>query len=462
MPTARLSVRFLLRSTLVLIVGLTILALLASLAPTQKVAACGGPPPRPLRVLYLESDRIVVAHVGETIPLSVSFEYTASGNYRKYAMKTTLHVTSTIKGEGDHYTINVYHDRWVWSDPESQEGQSEQHDFSEYKSDDTLLVFLQLCKDGEGYRVSDTTYAIKKLSDDDLKTYIQRINELAEIMQPEQPDNGRLVEWLVRCAEEPATRWEGAFELANSNSAMYDRDESEASEEQSQESGETAAEETPNVDGSDAATVEASVPVTTNDSDGAIEMTAEEMNATGDNVEQAVDMTEVVEHPLEEKIAAKSFMLNNSEFVKLLTVEQKNRLAEALFKTKVIEYNEYYLLELIKHWDEPRLVPFLISYLHTVTDDPPYMAQSMVALVAEKLNNKDLIALAEYYSENAAYGDEPDESNNDAPDADAQADMSEIQKANAREEKALHGTRTQKRSARLRRFLASADSAPSS
>jgi hypothetical protein len=437
------------------ILGAAVIAVIASFARTPDASACGGPPPRPLRALYLESDRIVVAHIGETVPMEISFE----AYYRKTTLKTTLYVTSTLKGEGDHYTLYVYHDNWVFSgDVEQQDAQAKRNDFSGYTPDDTLLVFLQRRKDGEDYEMADATYCVKKLTDADLKIYTQRIEELAAIMLDAEPDNARLVEWLVRCAEEPATRWEGAYELAATNRALYDRsDEAKESEDESGAEAVATDASEENIGGEDANGAGAEPGIT----DNAAETTVEDGAAGEDNaVENKLEEVTAVEQPVEEKIAARRFWLDSPEFAKLLTDEQKTRLADALFSAKTLGDNEAILIEIVKHGDDPRLVPFILAYLHTVVEEPPYMAQEMLTLVAEKLNNKSLIELAQRYCENALYYD-PEESSGDSAVAEAQEAGDTGQQVEPDpEEKALRGTSVQKRSARLKRFLASADNAP--
>jgi hypothetical protein len=464
MPTARLSAQFTARRAALFILGIAAVLALASFALTPETAACGGPPPRPLRTLYLESDRIVVAHIGETIPLETSFE----DNYRKTSLKTTLYVTSTLKGEGDHYTVYIYHENWDWAGAAEQQGQENQHQFSEYKPDDTLLVFLIRRKEGKGYEVSDTTYAVKKLNDADLKIYTQRIEELAAIMQDEQPDNERLVEWLVRCVEEPATRWEGAYELVISSSALYDRGDADSNAEAQAET-EANGESSGNTGGGDAnvAGVGPAIISAADESSGeVIVVTSIEADAANDQSDAVSKLKSfsvtieqpVEEKPVEEKIAARRFTLDSPDFIKLLTVEQKRRLADALFSVKDVSYNEMMLVELVKHWDEPRLVPFLLTYLHTVIEEPPYTVQDLVTLLAEKLDNQPLTNLAHSYCENAAYYDPEENSDANAAVQDA-GDEAQQQQVDP-EEKALRGTSTQKRSARLKRFLASADSLP--
>lgn len=170
---------------------------------TLQVAAMGeivSVPKLPLRALYSQSELIVVARVGNSV--NVATEGAAR------LVKTQLEVSSTLKGAKHEPAINLY--QWVYT------GEKEI-----YSSGDTLLVFLKdhdedgVEKASDGYAAVDTISGIKKLSEADLQVYIKRIEELAAILNRVNHDNAEIVEWLVRCAEHPATRWEGFFELAS-------------------------------------------------------------------------------------------------------------------------------------------------------------------------------------------------------------------------------------------------------
>lgn len=176
-------------------------------------------PPEPLRNLYFESDLIVVASVGK----SVSLESKEHGEM----MKTELRISSTIKGKGRKRVVYLHH--WKWKDPESR-----------FTEGDSLLFFLKPHANArDGYEVSQEMYGIKKLSTRDLSVYAERMRELEVIGEATRDNAEEMTEWLVRCAEDPATRWEGAYELAAWARATEQKKPEEPQEPNS-ESGEAA------------------------------------------------------------------------------------------------------------------------------------------------------------------------------------------------------------------------------
>src|SRR5262249_27409787 len=78
-----------------------------------------------------------------------------------------------------------------------------------------LIVFLKRSQRDPGYFTVGLSYGAKSLNNRGIEVYSARILELIEIEEQTDPNarRERLVEWLVRCAEEPATRWEGAYDL---------------------------------------------------------------------------------------------------------------------------------------------------------------------------------------------------------------------------------------------------------
>lgn len=325
-----------------LVALLTLTALIVAVAPfgaNRTVKACPGPPPQPLRTLYTQSELIVVARAGESSVAQVE----VNDDYKYFLVCTPLHVSSTLKGEAVEPTLQVYH--WVWG---------ENSDIADaFKEGEDLLVFLNRREEGHGYQVSDTTYGVKKLSDDALKIYTKRIEELAEIMQQEKPDNAQIAEWLVRCVEESATQWDGIFELSSSYAAMTAEDAKKSSA--AEKTGDTPA---------DAASV-----------DG---------DASGETVEEVTYFREGGYRP-------------DPEFARQLTGEQKTRLGTTLFSAQTVGYNEYMLLIMVKNWNDARLVPFLLSQLRKGSEESEYYAQEMVNIVALALGNEAVTALAKQY-----------------------------------------------------------------
>ena len=78
------------------------------------------------------------------------------------------------------------------------------------KPGDTVLAFVS--KQGDAFELTDQRDGLKKISPQDAAVYSSRISELNSIFM-DKPEPEELAEWLVRCAEEPVTRWDGAHEL---------------------------------------------------------------------------------------------------------------------------------------------------------------------------------------------------------------------------------------------------------
>src|SRR5262245_9162972 len=157
-------------------------------------------PPQTLRTLTNESELIVSARV-EKITLIKGEDGFNTGIAR-------LNILSIVKGAEVSQSIDVYYhaDMVCPAPPHYQEG-------------DAALAFLKRSQRDPGYFTVGYSYGAKSLNNRGIEVYSARIRELFEIEKQTDPDTRRerLVEWLVRCAEEPATRWEGAFDLFNSH-----------------------------------------------------------------------------------------------------------------------------------------------------------------------------------------------------------------------------------------------------
>lgn len=78
-----------------------------------------------------------------------------------------------------------------------------------------MLAFLKWNKTHRAWATVGLSYGSKVVEPKALETYLARMDELKEIRATprDAPPPPELLEWLVRCAEQPATRWEGAYEL---------------------------------------------------------------------------------------------------------------------------------------------------------------------------------------------------------------------------------------------------------
>jgi hypothetical protein len=84
---------------------------------------------------------------------------------------------------------------------------------------DRVLLFLNNDEDeGEEGELELVDYSdgLKKMTPEKLAAYEPRIRELNEIFSKAEPSYSEIVAWIVRCAEDPQTRWEGTYELLRS------------------------------------------------------------------------------------------------------------------------------------------------------------------------------------------------------------------------------------------------------
>lgn len=311
--------------------------------------------PQPLRTLYQRSELIAIVEVGPTIVGGMSW------------LKTRLHVSTLLKGTPPKQGVYFHH-----LEVEAAE--------REFVSGDRLLVFLNRRR-GEhnklldGYEASDWGFGIKKLDDAALSAYRARIEELTALLQHGQPAPAELIEWFVRCAEDPATRAEGARELAG-----------------------IVAQQSDCQDGADCA-------------------------PQPNNLTKAGEPTARPLHPLLRAEEAEAD--DTAQLAAAFTPMHKQRLSDALFKTEALRESDVPLVTLVQQWNDARLVPFLLAQLRGIAAEAPYLAAPLVTIVAEAMNDDEIKALADDYAANAVYDDEALAVDDEAEDAAALKDQAE-------------------------------------
>ncbi|HXG64347.1 MAG TPA: carboxypeptidase-like regulatory domain-containing protein [Blastocatellia bacterium] len=328
--------------------------------------------PEPLRELVEDYVLIVIGDVGESVKVKTEGETAL--------MKTAVTVSALLKGKTKRSAISVYN--YVY------EGNADVVE-NPFQPGNRLLLFLKprLSDDGkrrlDGYETGWQEYTVKKLPDADLGLYRQRIEELIALLKSETTAAKDIVEWLVRCAEDPATRWEGAYELALSAELLED------SREEAEEGGEATE-----------------------------RVGSEDRSANFINIADDEDFRNVA--------------------ITLLTGAQKERLAKALLSISTAQLTEgdIQLIRLVSHFDDARLAPFLVSHLRRVESDPPPEAARIVAIFADLLKDEQLSRLADDYSENASYEDREvaEESAEEIVEAEAEEKIEEAEDAEASEE----------------------------
>ena len=292
-------------------------------------------PPSTLLRLHRESDLIAIVTVGKS-------RFVKAENESKQFL-TALNVSTLLKGDSAQRIIPLYH--WV-----SEEASDEDKD--QIKAGDTLLVFLDRRKSDDdkpmdGFELSDWSRAVKKLDNAALSVYRQRIEELTPILQRSQADNAELIEWLVRCIEEPATRWDGALELGRLTAF-------------SPLSDQTKKKEPP------------------------------------DEKLIAAIVTQSAGKPLE-------LEQPQSPLLSLLNEGQRGRVLNALFSIQDLQQDDLELAELVRGLNDKRLVPYLVAQLHRLVPEAPQLAERLVTAIAEILDDEAIEKAADHYRENADY-----------------------------------------------------------
>jgi hypothetical protein len=409
-------------------------------------SACPISMPLPLRVRFERSDLVAVARVGDSV----------AGQKRGVGTLTSteLHLTSLLKGEVKEKVVKFQH--LVWALPVGELAATD------FQKDEVLLVFLRRPVKGEG-EVSAGSYVsvegergMQKLPKDDLKVYVRRIEELAAIMRGEKPDEAALTEWLVRCAEEPATRWEGAFELAANVSQPPDPPDEESEADEEAEPDEEAEEVEAGAD--DGGEQETGQDRDNSSGQPAAGAPASDAGASG--AVESNDQQVVIDVP------ANSPAAPPVDFAALLTPAQKERLTTTLLNAEELKWGDQLLLSLVGGWKDERVVPFALKHLARTADQPPYHAEDMVRIVAHTLGDQTLIKLAANYCKTAAYNDFYTDNVPDAAVAAASAYEGEPEdtpeeraqrKKEWEEMKAAAVEARFQRSGKLRHFLALAD-----
>ncbi len=360
-----------------------------SLQPHYPIMGGGGYPQYPLRELYENSDRVVVATVGETVKLK-DLQYGSE-------LKKTLNVSSTLKGDGHKSTIAIH---------ESVSG----IDGGRLRTGDQVLVFLNRRETGKGekesYEIKGYDSGVKKLSAADLQSYLQHIDDLKTILDAEKPDRDAIIEWLVRCVEDPATRYEGALELsAHANEYRYRQEREKAKQEQ-----------------------------------------ADEQNAKSEEmIEENVEIIRFLPTGVTNQIR------QEDNLITLLTDQQKERLMAVLLRAEEIKDAEFALIDIVKDWHDKRLLPFLIARLRNDELIPSLGAIGIMQDIAEILpDNDDLYKALENYAEHTTYEDLETAVKQEAEDQESPETDDED---NSRRQKKTPLEAIQERSAMVKEFL---------
>lgn len=170
--------------------------------------------PKPLRKLVIESENIVWAYVADigTVKKTKKQDY---GWDRDYAM---IIVKELLQGKLSSDTLKVYFTSGMICPAPGV-----------FYKGETVLAFLDKREKEEGYDVHALSYGVKHgLTTQEFAVYKSRITEMQALIKSGEVTrcNECVLEWLVKCAEQKCTRWEGTYELSPHSDFMsyYDSD----------------------------------------------------------------------------------------------------------------------------------------------------------------------------------------------------------------------------------------------
>lgn len=168
--------------------------------------------PRPLRKLVMESDAIIVGDVIKVYknePKIESKKRRKKSNYSSSYSIARIVIRETLQGQVNNDTIEItFEPNMICPAPPM------------YFENSKVLVFLDN-KNGK-YDTHALSYGSKTLDTIGIKVYKDRIQEIQSIIKIEDSavKQNHTIEWLVKCAENPITRWEGVFELSPESNFM--------------------------------------------------------------------------------------------------------------------------------------------------------------------------------------------------------------------------------------------------
>lgn len=183
--------------------------------------------PQPLRKLIKNSKYIVIAKVDNPVKPQKPTKYfdKTTGDTVEIKRiptdidgKANLQIIEVLKGEISSSKITVnYQPGLICPAP------------PRYPDKKTVIAFLVKANSADTFHTYALSYGSKIMENDkELTAYKKRITEFMQIQKTifKRKRKKKIVEWLVKCAENKYTRWEGAYELDRRKAFMSNYDQS--------------------------------------------------------------------------------------------------------------------------------------------------------------------------------------------------------------------------------------------
>lgn len=278
-------------------------------------------PPATLRVRYVQSPLIIDATVGKSSVAEVEKDFKV--------IRTELQINSFLKGFQATNTVTYYHNVFAEDEATLKEG-------------DTVLAFLEPREKGqEGFRASQYEKGIQVLTSSEMQIYAARIRELRELTYRRNASPDEIAEWLVRCAQEPATRWEGVQELKSGfRNLEYRMERIEQCKKEGKSAFPLDAPET--------------IPSSPRQFEGRIRTDPDP----------------------------------EGKFAEALTIAQKNTLSEILFSTRDFSADDLTLLSLVMKWEKEKTLPFAIHQLKQKWSEDFAPTSALLEMLSEEFGDE--------------------------------------------------------------------------
>lgn len=159
--------------------------------------------PRPLRQLIIESQYIISGKV-----ISVT-ELELDPNYYTAKAQAKIEITQVFKGNLQKQFMEIQFDNYIGCPQPAH-----------YKPNTLVIAFLDFEKDK--FFTHALSYGSKTLEANDIEVYKERILEMQRILEikDQLKQYEETLDWLITCVENPATQWEGVFELSPQSNFM--------------------------------------------------------------------------------------------------------------------------------------------------------------------------------------------------------------------------------------------------
>lgn len=361
--------------------------LLPSVFIPARTLACPVKLPETLLSLYRNSDVIYVARFDK----AEDGEIIEDDDERTIIqIKNHFDISSTLKGETRKFFVYEQNQYRSKSAEQRAPDESEEIEESDEESPfgtralrpgDLVLLFLKHGEDGSTLELTDYSDAIKRMTPRRLESYEARIRELNSIFGAKKVDDTAILDWIIRCTQDPETRWEGAYQLQRSYQqlAWFKQQENEEKDEAA-EDAETAGE---NEIVEESETAEAPV------------------QGTG---EQEVALRSEADDAEEPDDSVYARLLSDAQKETLMSIVLERRPASAEDKDDLMSSADRVLIDVVSNWGGQRFAKFLLDRLQSFGGEP-YEVSELMSTVAKVLSDETLQGIAEKYS-NVYYEDD--------------------------------------------------------